>query len=73
MDWFEGQFLPSLVDKYENRDPQYRSVFITEKQANVCRRYMNNEGGGRFTYESGDKVFVLKERDNGSTVFYVKE
>lgn len=40
MEWFETVFIPSICERMNN--PKYpRSAILSDKQADICRKYMN--------------------------------
>lgn len=38
--WFDDTFLPSLFEKWQNRDKKYPQIILTEAQAHQCRSRM---------------------------------
>lgn len=71
MKWFKEVFLPSMEDKFNNpSNPKYRNqVILTERQYNVCLRYMKQvqcygEYGDFYIYEfeTGNARYTLSNR-----------
>lgn len=38
--WIDNKLLPSLLEKFQNRDKKYSSIIITDRQANFLSSYM---------------------------------
>ena len=72
-EWFIKVLLPSLTEKFESRNPHFKNIFLSPKQANICRQHMENLGNGKFTLKLGDKEYFMKEREDGNCVFWIKE
>lgn len=57
MKWFRETFIPSFDERLEDRN----GIYITEKQADICLRYMKESKyfGGRFYIIIGDYQYTM--------------
>ena len=70
MKWFENVFLPSLEERYNQRNG---NMWLTEKQADVCQNYMipSSSIRGCFTHEIGNKRYSIQVAKNGCAAFHI--
>ena len=70
MKWFESVFLPSLEERYNQRNGK---MWLTSKQADVCKRYMNPSSSvrGCFTHGTSDKLYTIQVAPNGCASFSI--
>lgn len=70
MNWFEGVFLPSLEDRYNQRNGK---MWLTEKQTDVCRNYMEYSRyiRGAMDYVIGEKRFHIQIAPNGCAALHI--
>lgn len=69
MKWFITVFLPSLEERYNQRGGK---LWLTAKQVDVCRRYMEYGAmRGQMYYDCGDKSYRLQIAPNGCGHFYI--
>ena len=55
MKWFKEVFFPSLVERYKQKG----SFKLSDKQADICRRYMKDTNNPRFSQEfEGYGIFM---------------
>lgn len=76
MDWFNEQYLPSLFQRKKSYHGR-AATFLTDKQADVCRRYMNericNGDYGQFVifeYTFNDKKIQLCEAGKYTVLYW---
>ena len=70
MKWFETVFLPSLEERYNQRNGK---MWLTVNQADVCRNYMTPSSyiRGHFSHEIGSKRFSVQVAPNGCAAFHI--
>lgn len=70
MKWFTGVFLPSLEACYNQRNGK---LWLTSKQVDVCRRYMewSKTVRGSMHYTMGRKMYNIQIAPNGCAVFRI--
>lgn len=69
MSWFTGTFLPSLEDRYNARGGK---LWLTKKQADVCRRYMDfGAVRGAMQHREGGKLYCIQLAPNGCAHFFI--
>ena len=64
MKWFKTVFLPSLEERYNQRNG---NMWLTAKQTDVCRNYMEYSSTvrGSMYIEIGNKRFSIQIAPNG--------
>ena len=70
MKWFDTVFLPSLEERYRQRG----KLWLTAKQASVCKNYMKPSSSvrGCYTYKMGEKKsYSIQVAPNGCAAFHV--
>ncbi|MCD7805464.1 MAG: hypothetical protein LUH03_10065 [Oscillospiraceae bacterium] len=69
--WFDDTLLPSLFEKWQNRDKQYSQIILTEAQAQQCSSRMEQKTS--FSEFHGKSCVVGMEYSwRGRTVFLQK-
>lgn len=71
MKWFVNEFLPSLEERYRQRGGK---LWLTAKQANVCKCYMHGiktAYRGCYGLNVGEKQYVIQVAPNGCVSFMV--
>ena len=69
MEWFKTVFLPSLEERYK----QNSKLWLTKKQASVCKRYMtpSNTVRGNYSITVDGKFYAISVAPNGCASFLV--
>jgi hypothetical protein len=70
MKWFKTVFLPSLEERYNQRNGK---MWLTEKQVNVCKNYMVGSPTvhGVFSIEIGNKMYSIHIGKHGCASFLI--
>lgn len=70
MKWFEAVFLPSLEERYNQRNGK---LWLTEKQTDVCRNYMEYSRfvRGQMEHTIGNKRYSIQIAPNGCAAFHI--
>lgn len=70
MKWFTSVFLPSLEARYNQRNGK---LWLTSKQVDVCRRYMewSKTVRGAMCYTMGRKMYNVQIAPNGCAAFHI--
>ena len=68
MEWFTDHFLSSLEERYHERG----KLWLTAKQANVCKRYMEyGTVRGNLVLDLGSKRYCVSIMPNGGASFFI--
>lgn len=70
MKWFETVFIPSLEERYNQRNGK---MWLTEKQVGVCKNYMepSSKIKGLFSIEIDGKRYSIQIAKNGCASFHI--
>ena len=70
MKWFKTVFLPSLEEQYNKRGGK---MWLTKKQTDVCRSYMDASYTvrGCYYYVLGNKKYTIQIAPNGCAHFSI--
>lgn len=69
MKWFTDTFLRSLEERYNQRGGK---LWLTKKQADVCRRYMEfGAVRGAMQHREDDKTYCIQIAPNGCASFHI--
>lgn len=72
MNWFINTFLLSLETRYESRKIR-NPIWITAKQADICKRYMtpSKTVRGSYTFDANGKKYCAQVAPNGCAAFSI--
>ena len=70
MKWFKTVFLPSLEERYNQRNGK---MWLTVKQTNVCKDYMtySNTVRGSMYMDIGEKRYAIQIAQNGCACLHI--
>ena len=70
MKWFKTVFLPSLEERYNQRNGK---MWLTEKQAGVCQTYMEPSAHikGQYCMDIDNKRYSIQIAKNGCAAFHI--
>ena len=71
-DWFDGVFLPSLEKQFREKLAQGKKMWLSEKQADICKQNMAFCSYGDYHYTFNDKIYRVVKTAKGYAQFLVE-